>query len=87
MKLAVENKITIYVKNISYPDLLLLQKELQNTHLVSRVELREFIGRSATLTVATSLLAPQLAEYISGWQACPAEITRVSTNLIELAGR
>ncbi len=87
LKLATENRITVYAKNISFNDLLLLQKELQNTHLVTRVELREFVERSATLTVVTTLLASQLAEYISGWQGCPAEITRVSNNLIELTGR
>lgn len=86
-KLAVENIITVNVKNISYNDLLLVHKQLRETHLVSRVNLREFIEQSATLSVTTSLLAPQLAEYISGWQGCPVEIMRVSNNLIELMGR
>jgi hypothetical protein len=83
-KLAVVNVITLDIENISYADLLLAQKNLQEIHLVSRVNLREFASKKATLTVETTLLASQLAGYIAQWQDFSVEITRVSMDKIEL---
>jgi hypothetical protein len=51
---------------------------------VDLVQLREFTGRKALITVETNLSAPQLADEIIGWHGFAVVINGVSPHKIEL---
>jgi len=75
---------TVVVENVSYQQLVRLRQQIQETPMVDNVQLREYIGRKAVLTVETTLTAPQLADQLAGGRGMMIEITGVSQHLIKL---
>ena len=76
--------LTVVVQNVSFKQLTLLRQQLQETPMVDAVQLREYVGRKAVMTVETTLTAPKLADQLASGQGMIMEITRVSQYLIEL---
>jgi hypothetical protein len=78
------HELTVEIGNVSYQQLVTIRRYLQETPLVDLVQLREFTGRKALITVETNLSAPQLADEIIGWHGFAVVINGVSPHKIEL---
>ncbi|HHW12497.1 MAG TPA: hypothetical protein GXX33_05800 [Firmicutes bacterium] len=76
--------LTVVVDNVSYQQLMQFQQQLKETPMVKAVQLREYAGHKALLSVETTLTAPQLADQLAGGRGMDIEITGVSQFLIKL---
>ncbi|NLM37334.1 MAG: hypothetical protein GX202_04325 [Firmicutes bacterium] len=77
-------RLTVVVDHVAYQQLILFQQRLKEIPLVKAVQLREYTGRQAVLTVETTLTAPQLADQLASGRDLNVEITAVSSYLIKL---
>ena len=84
-KLILPNKVEVTINNISYSDLILVESKFKEIPLVSQVNLREFTGNKAKLTIETTLLSSQLTERISGWKDPSLVINEILHSKIELS--
>lgn len=84
-KLIIPNNIEVIINNISYSELVLIERKLKEMSLVTQVNLREFASNKARFTVETTLLASQLAEQLSGWKDLSLDINEVLHSRIELS--
>ena len=82
--LTAPRSLTLSVMNLTYPQVTLFRQYLRETPMVDRVQLHEYTGRKAVLSVETTLTAPQLADELLGWDEFILEVTGVSPYLIEL---
>lgn len=82
----VENRrsIQVFISNVTFSDLLLIEDNLKKTPLVENVFIRDFTGGNARLDVETVLLPVQLGEEMTWWPEIPLEVTGISGAKVEL---
>jgi len=76
--------IQVFVKNLIFSELLLIERKLKETPLVDNVFIRDFTGGIARLDVETQLLPVQLGEEMTWWPEIPLEVTGISGAKVEL---
>ena len=76
--------LMVDITNISYAQLAVFRRCLQETPMVDAVQLREFQGRKAIMAVETTLSAAQLADELVGWRQFTLEINGVSQHKIDV---
>ena len=76
--------IQVFVKNLAFSELLLIERKLKETPLVDNVFIRDFTGGIARLDVETQLLPVQLGEEMTWWPEIPLEVTGISGAKVEL---
>jgi len=76
--------IQVFVKNLIFSELLLIERKLKETPLVDNVFIRDFTGGIARLDVETQLLPVQLGEEMTWWPEIPLEVTGISGAKVEM---
>lgn len=76
--------IQVFVRNLTFSELLLLERKLKETPLVENVFIRDFTSGNARLDVETILLPVQLGEEMTRWLELPLEVTGISGAKVEL---